>query len=110
MDETVDVKECIKLQLLMFALVATEESDKEATPSSNVTTKCFESTDTTDDGETAPTYKKPKSGPVSSLFAGMSWSNKRRLNGIQAVESELRRYEDEENIDLDTDPIVRWSV
>ena len=99
-DERVDVKECVKLQLLMFAPVATEESDREATPSSSVTTKC---TNTTDDGETAPTSKKPKSGPVSSLFAGMSWPNKRQLNGIQAVESELRRYQDEETIDLDAD-------
>ena len=104
-DERVDVKECVKLQLLMFAPVATEESDREATPSSSVTTKC---TNTTDDGETAPTSKKPKSGPVSSLFAGMSWPNKRQLNGIQAVESELRRYQDEETIDLDADPLVWW--
>ena len=104
-DERVDVKEYVKLQLLMFAPVATEESDREATPSSSVTTEC---TDTTDDGETAPTSKKPKSGPVSSLFAGMSWPNKRWLNGIQAVESELRRYQDEETIDLDADPLVWW--
>ena len=38
----------------------------------------------------------------------MSWPNKKRLNGIQAVESELRRYQDEETIDLDANPLVWW--
>ena len=78
----------------------TEESDREVTNSSDVTT---------DDGETAPTSKKPKSGPVASLFARMSWCNRKRLSGIQAVESELRRYEDEETINLDADPLLWWN-
>ena len=65
-NERVDVKVCVKLP------VATEESDREATPNSNVTTECTEYTDTTDDGETVPTSKKPISGSVSSLFADMS--------------------------------------
>ena len=68
-DERVDVKEYVKLQLLVFAPVATEESDKEATPSSsNVTTEHTESTDATDDGETVPISKRPKSGPLMLLF------------------------------------------
>ena len=70
MDEIVNVKERVKLQLLMFAPVAIKESDKETT-TSNVTAESIESTDITDDDETVPTSKKPKSGPVSSLFAGM---------------------------------------
>ena len=100
--ERVDVKECVKLQLLMFAPADTEESDRElreATTSSSITT------DTTDDDETAPTSKKPKSGPVASLFVSMSWSNRKQLSDIQAVESELRRYQDEETINLDSDPL-----
>ena len=75
-NERVDVKECVKLQLLMLAPAATEESDRglrEATSSSSVAT---DTTVTTDDGETAPASKKAKSGPVASLFAGMSWPNK----------------------------------
>ena len=70
-NERVDVKECVKLQLLMFAPADTKGIDRElreATTSSSITT------DTTDDGETAPTSKKPKSGPVASLFASVSWS------------------------------------
>ena len=32
------------------------------------------------------------------------------MSGIQAVESELRRYQDEETIDnLDSDPLVWWN-
>ena len=108
-NERVDVKECVKLQLLMLAPAATEESDRglrEATTSSSVAT---DTTVTTDDGETAPASKKAKSGPVASLFAGMSWPNRKWLSGIQAVESELRRYQDEETIDLDSDPLAWWN-
>ena len=100
------MKERVKLQLLMFAPADTEESNRElreATTSSSITT------DTTDDGETAPTPKKPKSGPVSSLFVSMSWPNRKRLSCIQAVESELHGYQDEETIDLDSDPLVWWN-
>ena len=81
--------ECVKLQLFMFAPANTEVSDrelKEATTSNSITT------DTTDDDETAPISKKPKSGSVASLFAGMSWPNRKRLSDIQALESELHRY------------------
>ena len=35
--------------------------------------------------------------------------DKKQLFGLQAVESELRRYNDEEVIDLDADPLVWWS-
>ena len=108
-NERVDVKECVKLQLLMFAPAATEESDRglrEATTSSSVAT---DTTVTTDDGETAPASKKAKSGPVASLFAGMSWPNRKWLSGIQAVESELRRYQDVETIDLDSYPLAWWN-
>ena len=35
--------------------------------------------------------------------------NRKRLSGIQAVESELCRYQDEETIDLDSDPLVWWN-
>ena len=86
----------------MFAPADTEESDRElreATTSSSIIT------DTTDDGETAPTSKKPRSGPVASLFVSTSWSNRKQLSSIQAVESELRRYQDEETINLDSDPL-----
>ena len=65
-----------------------------------------DTTVTTDDGETARASKKAKSGPVASLFAGMSWPNRIWLSGIQAVESELRRYQDEEAIDLDSYPLA----
>ena len=51
----------------------------------------------------------PKRHPVASLFVGMSWPNRKRLSGIQAVESELCRYQDEETIDLDSDPLARWN-
>ena len=107
-DERVDVKESEKLQLLMFAPAVIKESDRglrEATASSNVATDTTV-TVTTDDGETTPASKKAKSGPVATLFAGMSWPNKKRLSGLQAVESELRRYKDEETIDLDSNPLV----
>lgn len=70
----------MKLQLLAFAQCPTEASDRGATSSSV----------TTDDGET-PSSKKPKSGTVASLFAGMSWPNRKRLTGIQAIESEISR-------------------
>ena len=46
------MKECVKLQLLMFAPADTEESDRElreATTSSSITSITI---DTTDDGET----------------------------------------------------------
>ena len=58
MNERVDVKECVKLQLLMLAPTATEENDRglrEATTSSSVAT---DTTVTTDDGETAPASKR----------------------------------------------------
>ena len=32
------------------------------------------------------TSKNPKYGPAASLFAGMSWPNRKQLSGIQAVE------------------------
>ena len=65
----------------MFTPAATSDRElREVTTSSSVTT------DMTDDGETVPTSKKPKSGPVASLFAGMSWPNRKQLSGIQAVE------------------------
>ena len=31
------------------------------------------------------------------------------LSGIEAVESELHRYQDEETIDLDSDPLAWWN-
>ena len=39
----------------------------------------------------------------------MSLSNRKQLSGIQAVESELRRYQDEETINLDSDPLEWWN-
>ena len=111
-NERVDVKERVKLQLLMFAPATTEHSDRElreATTSSSVTTNITDTVVTTDDGETAPTAKKAKSGPIASLFSGMSWPNRKQLSGIEAVESELRRYQDEETIDLDSDPLAWWN-
>ena len=56
-----------------------------------------------------PLPPKIKSGPVASLFVGMSWPNRKQLSGLQAVESELRRYQDEETIDLDSDPLAWWN-
>ena len=102
-NERVDLKECVKLQLLMLVPAATGECYKEfreATASSSVTT------DTTDDGETAHTFKNPNSGTETSLFAGISWPNREWLSGIQTVESELQ---DEETVDLDSDPSEWWN-
>ena len=79
MNERVGVKECVKLQLLMLAPAATEESDRglrEATTSSSV---AIDTTVTTDDGETAPAFKKAKSGPVASNNEAM----KKPLTWIQ---------------------------
>ena len=59
-NERVDVKESVKLQLLIFAPAVTEESDRglrEATASSSVAT---DTTVTTDVGETTPAFKKAK--------------------------------------------------
>ena len=51
----------------------------------------------------------PKSGPVASLFVSMSSSNRKQLSDIQAVESELHRYQDEETINLDSNPLEWWN-
>ena len=99
-----DVKEMVKVRLLMFAkgTSTTEESNREDGNNDTLTTD--------DENLCEPSSKKQKSGPVASLFAGMSWPNRKRLSGIQAVESELRRYQDEETIDnLDSDPLVWWN-
>ena len=55
-NERVDVKECVKLQLLMFAPAITKDSDRElreATTSSIITTNTTDNV-TTDDSKTAP--------------------------------------------------------
>ena len=51
---------------------------------------------------------KPKTDPVSSLFAGCNLAKVQKTTpGLQPVESELYCYND--SIDLDVDPLVCWS-
>ena len=91
----------------MFAPAATEESDRELMQEATTSSSVIK--DATDDGETALTSKQPKCDSVASLSMGMSWPNRKRLSDIQAVESELRRYQDKETIRLNSDQLAWWN-
>ena len=89
-----DIKEDVKMELLQLAeSIETESQDQ------NV-----------DKPVEPPSPKRKKSGPVSALFAGMAQSSRRQLSGPQTVKSELRRYQEEDPIDLDANPLEWWKA
>ena len=121
-----DVKTSVKLELLEVAAdfgdtgldstetsnTCTAESDSDhLNQSSESRSSSSNKESDTDEPIAGPSNsKKPRTGPVSSLFNGITWPKQRKqLSRSQLVESELRRYQDEESIDLDANPLVWWN-
>ena len=113
--ERKDVTEEVKLELLSLAKKQCHAAGSPHSPVSNHSGESLTHSSESEGAKTLeqeqPPTKRLKPGVVSSLFADIATArSSKKPSTLELVESELNRYEQEELLDLDSDPLLWWKT
>ena len=113
--ERKDVTEEVKLELLSLAKKQCYAAGSLLSPVSNHSGESLTHSSESEGAKTLeqeqPPTKRLKPGVVSSLFADIATArSSKKPSTLELVESELNRYEQEELLDLDSDPLLWWKT